>query len=212
MAVTAIFWFHPLVWWLGARLMDERERACDEAVVRLGHEPRVYAETILAACRLFLESPLACVSGVTGSDLPKRIERILLSVRSESLTPVKKALVSAVPIAAVIAPFVVGVLNAPPARAQQIAAAPGKSPEFDVASVKPNRFGIAGKVSIQTRAWRPIHRGERHRAAADSLRLPIAGFAAFGRAQVAGRRTVRHRGESSRRHRRTVSCRSRTGR
>ena len=54
MAVTAIFWFHPLVWWLGARLMDERERACDEAVVRLGHEPRVYAETILAACRLFL--------------------------------------------------------------------------------------------------------------------------------------------------------------
>ena len=150
MAVTAIFWFHPLVWWLGARLMDERERACDEAVVRLGHEPRVYAETILAACRLFLESPLACVSGVTGSDLPKRIERIMLGVRSESLTPVKKALVSAVPIAAVIAPFVVGVLNAPPARAQQIASAPGKSPEFDVASVKPNRFGIAGKVSIQT--------------------------------------------------------------
>src|SRR5262249_38204221 len=32
MGVEALFWFHPLVWWLGARLMDERERACDEEV------------------------------------------------------------------------------------------------------------------------------------------------------------------------------------
>jgi bla regulator protein blaR1 len=27
MVVEAMFWFHPLVWWLGARLMEERERA-----------------------------------------------------------------------------------------------------------------------------------------------------------------------------------------
>ena len=32
MLVEAVFWFHPLVWWLGARLIDERERACDEEV------------------------------------------------------------------------------------------------------------------------------------------------------------------------------------
>ena len=36
MAVEAIFWFHPLVWWLGARLMEEREHACDEEVLREG--------------------------------------------------------------------------------------------------------------------------------------------------------------------------------
>ena len=29
MGVEALFWFHPLLWWLGARLMEERERACD---------------------------------------------------------------------------------------------------------------------------------------------------------------------------------------
>jgi hypothetical protein len=28
--VEALFWFHPLIWWLGARLIAERERACDE--------------------------------------------------------------------------------------------------------------------------------------------------------------------------------------
>ena len=39
MAVEAIFWFHPLVWWLGARLVEERERACDEEVLRAGSSP-----------------------------------------------------------------------------------------------------------------------------------------------------------------------------
>jgi bla regulator protein blaR1 len=36
MIVEALFWFHPLVWWLGARLMEERERACDEEVLQAG--------------------------------------------------------------------------------------------------------------------------------------------------------------------------------
>jgi len=39
LVVEAIFWFHPLVWWLGARLVEERERACDEEVLRLGNQP-----------------------------------------------------------------------------------------------------------------------------------------------------------------------------
>lgn len=69
MLVEGIFWFHPLVWWLGARLAEERERACDEDVVAFGSEPRVYAESILKTCEFCLESPLACISGVTGADL-----------------------------------------------------------------------------------------------------------------------------------------------
>ena len=36
MVVEALFWFHPLVWWLEKRLVDERERACDEEVIRVG--------------------------------------------------------------------------------------------------------------------------------------------------------------------------------
>ena len=39
MVVEAVFWFHPLVWWIGARLVDERERACDEEVLRAGQHP-----------------------------------------------------------------------------------------------------------------------------------------------------------------------------
>lgn len=67
MGVEALFWFHPLVWWLGARLMEEREHACDEEVLLTGSEPQAYAEGILKICELYLESPLPCVPGVTGA-------------------------------------------------------------------------------------------------------------------------------------------------
>lgn len=54
MIVEAIFWFNPTVWWIGTRLLEERERACDETVLSLGNEPRVYAEAILNVCRVFV--------------------------------------------------------------------------------------------------------------------------------------------------------------
>jgi beta-lactamase regulating signal transducer with metallopeptidase domain len=59
MFVETVFWFHPLVWWIGKRMVEERERACDEEVLQLGSEPRVYAEGILNVCKLYVESPLA---------------------------------------------------------------------------------------------------------------------------------------------------------
>src|SRR5260221_566213 len=31
MIVEAMFWFHPLVWWIGAKLLEESERACAES-------------------------------------------------------------------------------------------------------------------------------------------------------------------------------------
>ena len=72
MIVEAIFWFHPLVWWIGARLVEERERACDEEVIGLGNRPDVYAEAILSVCRLCVESPMACVSRVNGAGVGDR--------------------------------------------------------------------------------------------------------------------------------------------
>ncbi len=77
MLVEAIFWFHPLVWFLGTRLVEEREVACDEEVLELGSERQIYAESILKICEFCVGSPLACVSGVTGADLKKRIVRIM---------------------------------------------------------------------------------------------------------------------------------------
>ena len=113
MAVQAVFWFHPLVWLIGSRLVDERERACDEDVVLMGSDPRIYAEGILKTCQCYVGAPLACVAGVTGSNLKKRIEHIMASDARATLTAWRKALLAAAAAAAVAAPVAFGVLNAP---------------------------------------------------------------------------------------------------
>jgi bla regulator protein blaR1 len=127
MAVESIFWFHPLVWWMGTRLVAERERACDEEVLRLGSEPNVYAEGILKVCELYLESPLPCVAGVTGSNLRQRIRGIMTHRGTIRMSVAKKLLLAAAGMLAVTVPIVVGGLHA------QSAAAP----RFDAASIRP---------------------------------------------------------------------------
>ncbi len=134
MLVEAVFWFHPLVWWIGARLVEERELACDEEVVRLGGEPGIYAEAILGVCKYYLESPLVCVSGVTGSDLKRRIGAILAQSIPQNLSLAKKLLLAVGAFAAVAVPIAIGLVNAPPIPAQSTEA----RPKFEVASVKPS--------------------------------------------------------------------------
>ena len=141
MVVEAIFWFHPLVWWLGARLVEERERACDEEVVELGSERQVYAESILKTCEFCVESPLVCVSGVTGADLKKRMVRIMTQRLSDKLSFGRKLLLAAIGVAAVVAPVVLGLVNAPQIRAQSQQTTGAPIPPFEVVSIKPNHSG-----------------------------------------------------------------------
>ncbi len=133
MLVEALFWFHPLVWWIEARLIEERERACDEEVLRKTGDPRDYAEGILSVCKFYLESPVICVSGVTGSNLKRRVEAIMLNRDPYKLSPGRKLVLTLAGMLAVAGPLAVGVLNAPPVRAQSTLAS---TSEFEVASVK----------------------------------------------------------------------------
>lgn len=115
MVVEAIFWFHPLVWWLGARLVEERECACDEDVLQLGSERQVYAEGILKVCEFCLESPLACMSGVAGGDLKKRMVHIMTERILHKLDFGRKLLLGAAGLAAVAGPIAFGLVNSTPA-------------------------------------------------------------------------------------------------
>jgi beta-lactamase regulating signal transducer with metallopeptidase domain len=108
MLVEAVFWFHPLVWWLGARLVEERERACDEQVLELGGERQVYAAGILKVCELCVESPLACLSGATGADLKRRIVRIMSGHVTHNLGIGRKLLLAAAALFAIAAPILAG--------------------------------------------------------------------------------------------------------
>jgi hypothetical protein len=133
MVVEAIFWFHPMVWWLGARLEEERERACDEEVVRMGGEPQVYAESILKVCEFYLASPVACAAGVTGGELKKRIEGIMTNRFTRELNFGKKLLLAVMATAVLAVPIVIGLMNPARSRAQAQTAVP---PSFEVASLK----------------------------------------------------------------------------
>jgi uncharacterized protein (TIGR03435 family) len=128
MAVEAIFWFHPLVWWIGARLVEEREGACDEEVLSQGNQPEVYADAILNICKLYVESPLACVSGVSGASIRQRIEAIMSNRKLQGLNRAKKLLLTAAGFAALAGPIAIGLLigvgNIPAIHAQLPVAAP----------------------------------------------------------------------------------------
>jgi uncharacterized protein (TIGR03435 family) len=118
MAVEALFWFHPLVWWVGARLMGEREQACDEEVMRTGGDPRAYAEGILKICEFYLASPLACISGVTGGNLKRRIEAIISNRVIPRLNYTRKAVLTVAAMIAIAAPIAIGIVGTTVAEAK----------------------------------------------------------------------------------------------
>jgi uncharacterized protein (TIGR03435 family) len=143
--VEAIFWFYPPVWWIGRRLIAERERACDEAVLRIGSNPETYAEGILKVCELYVKTPAACACGVNGSSLTKRIEAIVSRDVSRDLNAVKRLALTTAGIFAVAAPLAIGMARAPQIRAQF-----GSTfLSFDVVSVKPNTSGDRRTLGIR---------------------------------------------------------------
>lgn len=139
LAVETIFWFFPPVWWLERQLVRERELACDHAAMTAGSDPNAYAEGILRTCRLYAESPLTCISGVTGSDLKKRVAAIVRGHAVEALGFGRRVIIATAAAGAVAMPLMLGVLQAPLLRAQTQIAEP--LPSFEVASVKQNKSG-----------------------------------------------------------------------
>jgi bla regulator protein blaR1 len=147
MVVEGIFWFHPLVWWIGSRMIEERELACDEEVLRMGCEPADYATGILTVCRFYTEPALHCISGVTGADVKRRLRTILAGSIANELSTPKKMTLASIGLAALAAPVLIGMLNAPIIDAQS-----PTGTHFDVASVKPTSQqgpDIQGLGSVQ---------------------------------------------------------------
>lgn len=127
MLVEIVCWFHPAVWWVGAKLVDERERACDEHVLRVCGEPEVYAQGILNVCKRYVESPLLCVSGVSGSDLRKRVTAIMAGRVGVRMTVVRQAALGLAAVLSLAAPLLAGLVEHP----QQSAT------RFDAVTIKP---------------------------------------------------------------------------
>jgi len=85
----AIFWFHPLAWWLERHLNALAEEACDASVLARGHDPYDYSAYLLDFARLVAQSGRrvnAVGMAMPGSALPQRIRRILAGGPAPRLT------------------------------------------------------------------------------------------------------------------------------
>jgi TonB family protein len=111
-AVEVIFWFHPMVWWLGSRLVAERERACDENVLASGTAPADYANAILAVCQRSLGAAVAGSAGIGGSVLARRMEVIMSATVPKSPGSFLKMGLALTAFLLVLGPLVVGALRA----------------------------------------------------------------------------------------------------
>jgi TonB family protein len=78
------YWFHPLAWLAAARLRQESERACDDAVLRTGTAPSLYASQLLDLART-LESPGRAWSTALAIARPSNLERRFEAMLNPSL-------------------------------------------------------------------------------------------------------------------------------
>ena len=149
MVVEALFWFHPAVWLIEARLIDERERACDEMVLRSGGQPSDYAEGILEVCRQSVGIQLTCVAGVSGSNLRARVEAIMRNEIGRPMTRCRRWALAVAVAAAVGGPVAGGALTA-----QSQVVVPPDGLAFEIASVTPSRpYPGVGPSGLAMEVW-----------------------------------------------------------
>lgn len=79
----AIYWFNPLVWYAAACLARERERACDDEVLRFGARPSAYATLLLDLAR----KPGSAWTPATALSMarPSAIEGRLLAILADAV-------------------------------------------------------------------------------------------------------------------------------
>jgi len=100
-----LYWFHPLSWFALRQLRQEREQACDDAVVQSGEKASDYAEQLLAVARLCC-APQGLSLGVAmaeGSSLERRVKSLFDSARSHGPLTRRVAIASLVIGGAILA-------------------------------------------------------------------------------------------------------------
>jgi len=104
----AVYWFHPLVWLAATRLREERERACDDHVLRAGATPSAYATHLLEIARGLRAAPatsLASVAMARPAQLATRLIDVLDARRCRDTLSPRSALPAWIAALAVVVPL-----------------------------------------------------------------------------------------------------------
>jgi TonB family protein len=83
--MTAIFWFHPLMWLAVRQLRNEAEHAADDVTLAGGVQAPEYADRLMAVARQYQRrSPMAAVAMVRHPALAERVAAILDAGRTRT--------------------------------------------------------------------------------------------------------------------------------
>ncbi|MDA0350518.1 MAG: M56 family metallopeptidase [Verrucomicrobia bacterium] len=89
-AITAVLWFHPLVWFIRNRLTLETEKACDETVLAFGPKVDCYASCLLKAAEFSMEENHFGAIALSETSLKQRISHVI-HYKKERVSIMKKS-------------------------------------------------------------------------------------------------------------------------
>jgi TonB family protein len=105
--VCCLYWFQPLVWLAARRLRQEREQACDDAVLAGGVKAHEYAAELMELARAATRSPLGALAMAEVSDLEGRVRALLDRRRNRGGLGVWRGLAVAGVFSAILVPMAV---------------------------------------------------------------------------------------------------------
>src|SRR5436190_5655001 len=142
----AVYWFHPMVWLAATRLREERERACDDHVLRAGATPSAYASHLLEIARglrAARATSLASVAMARPAQLANRLIDVLDTGRCRDTLSARAALPAWLAAIAVVVPLA--------AAAPRVAEPAGRSSAIDTITRLPSPMPMSRRASAPKR-------------------------------------------------------------
>ena len=142
----AVYWFHPMVWLAATRLREERERACDDHVLRAGATPSAYASHLLEIARglrAARATSLASVAMARPAQLANRLIDVLDTRRCRDTLSARAALPAWLAAIAVVVPLA--------AAAPRVVEPAGRSSAIDTITRLPSPMPMSRRASAPKR-------------------------------------------------------------
>jgi beta-lactamase regulating signal transducer with metallopeptidase domain len=86
-AISTLFWWHPVVWWATRQLQELEDQCCDRVVVDMApHGARSYATALLDTLDFLSERPIAAPLGATAAKSATSLTRRIAMLKTRSST------------------------------------------------------------------------------------------------------------------------------
>ncbi len=127
--IETLLFYHPAVWWMSARIRQEREHCCDDLATSISGDAASYVAALVRMEELRCE-PRSVAVAARGGDLLTRAKRLLVPSAPDRLAPRWLTGVFAMAIAATIVCVpLLKTSQAEPAMAQDANTTPGGTPK-----------------------------------------------------------------------------------